>query len=176
MTGVSELICKSKQLEMVHSWNLQPYISIWSKLGYCWGLFCSLLGIDAGMVSHSQSAGATLSHALLFMLFASFYLEPNIYMLHNQVFFSLLKVETLKATLFEISLTKNRLFFFSEQNSYNTVMGGSAGTREGGLTSNKVCLLHWGMSRGWSWSCCEVGNTTAVDTPINLQPQQCVCF
>lgn len=66
-------------------------------------------------------------------------------------------------------LTKNRQF--SERNSYNSEREGVRGlARE--ASRHKVCLLGWGMSQGESWR--EVENTSAVDTPINLQRQHCL--
>lgn len=48
---------------------------------------------------------------------------------------------------------------------------GQAG-ENGGRSWRELCLLRWGMSRGWGAS--EVENTSAVEPPINLQSQLCL--
>lgn len=107
-------------------------------------------------------------HFFLHTFYQLLYLEQNANMLLISFFFHSWKLKHWNPLW---SLPNEKQTVFSNKTATIQWWEGALGpVRE--ASSNKVCLLHWGTSCGWSWS--EVKNTSAVDTPINLQSQHCL--
>lgn len=154
-----------------HSWNLLCYIFIWYKI---WLLFCLFVGIDVLYIwfhINSLLEQHLLIHFCLhaFPTFISGKMEN---MLLIRSFFTLESWNTESNPLWRLPNKKQWVFFLllNKTATKQWWEGGLGEVREG--SPNKVCLLRWGMS--WGWSMSEVENTSAVDTPINLQSQLCL--